>query len=250
MSVRIITGDALEQMAQLPAGSVNCIITDPPYAQTNLEWDRWPHGWLAAARRVLDPTGSLWSFGNLRLFMGRAAEFEGWTLAQDVIWEKHNGCNAFADRFRRVHEQVAHFYRSDTSWASVYKNPLFTNDATARTVRRKRRPPQWGHIEASSYKSHDGGPRLMRSVMFCRSEHGHAEHPTQKPIPTILPLIEYSCPPDGVILDPFAGSGSVGLAAQQLGRSAVLIEINPAYAAIARRRLEGDAGMFAEVAAE
>src|SRR5207244_1510795 len=99
---------------------------------------------------------------------------------QDIVWEKHNGSNAFDDRFRRVHELVVQFYRKDTKWENVYKCPLYSADATARTVRRKAHPQQWGDIGGRVYESHDGGPRLLRSVLCCRSEHGRALHPTQK----------------------------------------------------------------------
>lgn len=246
MSVRIIIGDALTELRKLPDESVHCVVTDPPYAQTSLQWDRWPSGWVEACRRVLKPAGSMWVFGNIRMFMDRVSEFEAWVLAQDVIWEKHNGSNAFADRFRRVHEQALQFYRSDAPWAEVFKSPLFTNDATARTVRRKQRPPQWGELDGSSYRSEDGGPRLMRSVMFCRSEHGRADHPTQKPVACVLPLIEYSCPPCGTVLDPFMGSGTTAIAAKRLGCDCIGIELNPEYAAMARRRIDRDAPLFPE----
>jgi site-specific DNA-methyltransferase (adenine-specific) len=82
-----------------------------------------------------------------------------------------------------------------------------------------------GHIEAGHYVSQDGGPRLMRSVLAVRSCHGYAEHPTQKPIDLLTPLIEYSCPPGGLVLDPFMGSGSTLVAARQSGRRAIGIEI-------------------------
>lgn len=245
MSVRILTGDCRDLLPGLALASVDCVITDPPYGQTSLTWDQRVTGWLQLLRPLLKPSGSVWVFGSARFFMEGAAEFVGWTIAQDVIWEKHNGSNSFADRFRRVHEQAVHLYPADAAWADVFKNPLYTNDARAKTVRRKQRPPQWGKIGESSYRSEDGGPRLMRSVMFARSEHGRAEHPTQKPVHLIAPLIEYSCPAGGLVLDPFAGSGSVGLAAQATGRSAVLIEADPHYAELATRRLGEDAPMLA-----
>ncbi|MES2989410.1 MAG: site-specific DNA-methyltransferase [Pseudomonadota bacterium] len=247
MSVRIITGDALEQMRLLAPESVDCIVTDPPYGQTSLEWDSRVAGWLPEARRVLRPGGSLWCFGSMRFFMERAADFAGWKFAQDVIWEKHNGTGLFNDRFRRVHEIACQFYPADVPWGAVYKKPLFSNDATARTVRKKGRPAHWiGATGETVYRSEDGGPRLMRSVMFARSEHFRAIHPTQKPIATILPLIEYSCPPGGTVLDCFAGSGSVGVAAQQLGCSFIGIEIDPTFADLARDRIAGD--LFSAVA--
>ncbi|MCO4245795.1 site-specific DNA-methyltransferase, partial [Acidovorax facilis] len=55
----------------------------------------------------------MWCFGSTRMFMERAADFEGWHLSQDIVWEKHNGSNAFADRFRRIHELALHFYRGN-----------------------------------------------------------------------------------------------------------------------------------------
>ena len=198
-------------------GSFPCVITDPPYGETSLDWDVRVK-WQSIAHSVLADTGSLWCFGSMRFFMEQSAEFEDWNIAQDLIWEKHNGSNSSNDRFRRVHEVAVQFYKKSTKWSDVYKKPLFTNDATARTVRRKQRPPQWGDIGESSYESHDGGPKLMRSVMFCRSCHGHAVHPTQKPVDTVLPLVEYSSRPDSVVLDMFMGSGTTGVACIQSGR--------------------------------
>lgn len=244
MAVRILSGDCRDVLKTLPDESVHCVIADPPYGQTSLQWDRWPDGWPAEVRRVLRRDGSMWVFGNVRMFMDHVADFSGWSLAQDLIWEKHNGSSAHADRFRRVHEQAVQFYRSDAAWRDVYKAPLYTNDATARAVRRKRRPPQWGEIGESHYVSHDGGPRLMRSVLFCRSEHGRAVHPTQKPVETIVPMIEYSCPPGGTVLDPTAGSGTTGVAAERLGRDAILIEGRPEYAAIAGDRISASSALL------
>ena len=249
MTVRIITGDCRAVLAELPAESVHCVIVDPPYGETSLPWDSRVDGWLSSIRRVMRPDASLWCFGSMRFFIERAGDFCEWNIAQDIIWEKHNGSGPFNDRFRRVHEIVCQFYPKDAPWSAIYKKPLFTDDATVRVVRRKG-PAHWGTIGENVYRSEDGGPRLMRSVMFARSEHGRAVHPTQKPVAALMPLIEYSCPPIGVVLDPFVGSGSTGIAAQRLGCNFIGVEIDPAYADLARRRIEGDAGLFAEIAAE
>lgn len=245
MSVTIINADVIHGLAQIASESVDCIVTDPPYGETSLVWDKVPDGWLGECRRVLRRSGSLWMFGSMRSHL--AANLMGWNFAQDVVWEKHNGSNMFADRFRRVHEIAIQLYRSDAAWAEVYKHPLYTNDARARTVRRKQRPKQWGEIEGASYKSVDGGPRMMRSVMFYRSCHGEADHPTQKPEAVMAPLIEYSCPPDGLVLDPFIGSGTTARAALQLGRRCVGIEIDPEYADMARNPVAPRAGLFAAI---
>jgi site-specific DNA-methyltransferase (adenine-specific) len=243
MSVRILNCDVMEGLAQLADESVDCVVTDPPYGDTSLDWDQMHAGWLPEIRRVLKRAGSMWVFGSLRSHM--ATDYSGWHMAQDVIWEKHNGSNSFADRFRRVHEIAAQFYRSDAKWADIYKQPIFTEGARARAVTRsKNRTQHWGAIGESKYVSVDGGPLLMRSVMYHRSCHGEAEHPTQKPVAVIAPLIEYSCPPIGVVLDPFIGSGTTAQAALQLGRACIGIEIDPEYAAMARNPVAPNAPLF------
>lgn len=247
MTITVLEGDCRDVLKTLPE-RFDCIITDPPYGETSLEWDRWVADWPAIVRPYLKITGSMWVFGSQRMFLEHASEFAGWKFAQDVIWEKHNGSGFHSDRFRRVHEHALQFYRDDAPWAGVYKAPQFTNDATARTVRRERRPAHMGHIEASSYVSEDGGPRLMRSVIYARSEHGRAVHPTQKPIAAVEPLLLYSCPPAGLVLDPFSGSGTTGLVAARHGINAVLIEARAEYVAAANDRLAGD-GALLQVAA-
>jgi site-specific DNA-methyltransferase (adenine-specific) len=110
-------------------------------------------------------------------------------------------------------------------------------DAVARAVRRKQRPPQWGAVNESFYVSEDGGPRLQRSVIYVRSEHGSAEHPTQKPVGIIEPLLRYACPVDGVVLDPMMGAGSIGVAARRYGVGFIGIEAQLKYFDIACRRI-------------
>lgn len=186
--VTLYLGDCREVLSSIDlSGEVDVTVTDPPYGETALKWDIPPRDWLYDL-----PGNSLWCFGSLRMFLelGISRQLEGWKFAQDIVWEKHNGSNSAADRFRRVHEIAAQFYRGE--WAEVYRSPVMTNDATKRTVRRKRRPPHWGEIGGHQYVSEDGGPRLQRSVMHVRSCHGYAEHETQKPLGILTPLIEYS----------------------------------------------------------
>ena len=227
--VALYCGDCRDILPEL--GSVDVVVADPPYGDTSLDWDEPVKGWL----ELLDAP-QLWCFGSMRFWLEHGHEFrEGWKYGQEIVWEKHNGSSFHADRFKRVHELVVHWYRGD--WRSIWHEPPLTFDATPRTVRRKRRPPHTGHIEASSYTSEDGGPKLMRSVLQVRSEHGRAVHPTQKPLGVLRPLIQYSCPSRGLVLDPFAGSGSTLLAARDLGRRAIGIEIDETYCERAVERL-------------
>ena len=238
LAVRLHHGDCLAIMAGMPEASVDAVVTDPPYGQTSLPWDQWSNEWIDAVARLLKPTGSMWVFGTLRMFSENWNAFSGWKMAQDIVWEKHNGSSFHADRFRRVHEQAVQFYRGN--WADVYKGKVVTMDATARTVRRKKRPTHMGKIEAGSYESHDGGPKIMRSVIFARSQHGSAIHPTQKPEAILEPLIQNCCPEGGTVLDPFAGSGSTGFVAQRLNRNAILIEAQDQYFEAMQHRFSYD----------
>jgi len=217
------------------------LIADPPYGDTSLEWDTHCGGWIEAATTILRPTGSIWVFGSMRFFQDFGAQFKdaGLRYAQDVVWEKHNGSGFASDRFKRVHEHAVQYYFSGTPWASVYNEVQTTDDATARTVRRKKRPPHMGHIEAGAYESVDGGPRIARSVIYMRSAHGRAIHPTEKPDALLELLIRTSCPPGGLMGDMFAGSGAAGEAALRSDRRYVGCEIDPAMAALARDRILG-----------
>ncbi|RHZ96501.1 site-specific DNA-methyltransferase [Cereibacter sphaeroides] len=238
--ITILPGDCLASMRTLPDCSVDAVVTDPPYGQTSLPWDRFVYGWMAEIGRILKPTGSVWVFGTLRMFTQHWREFEGWTLAQDIVWEKHNGSSLRSDRFRRVHEQAAQFYRGE--WGPVYKGMVVTMDAAKRTLSRRtgaRHQHLHGAETGTSYASEDGGPRIQRSVIYARSEHGRAVHPTQKPTAIIEPLILNACPPGGVVLDPFAGSGTTGGCAVRLGRRAILCEGNQDYLSVMERRISG-----------
>ena len=219
-----------------PGFRADLIVTDPPYGETSLAWDRWVTGWPTLAARHAD---SMWCWGSMRMFWEQRDEFEDWGLSQDVVWEKHNGSSFHADRFRRVHEHALHFYRGP--WSEIYHEPPTTADATPRTVRRKARPKHTGHIEASSYQSFDGGPRIMRSVMQAPSAHGTAVNETQKPEQVLEHLISYGCPPGGLILDLFAGSASTGVAAKRIGRKAALFELREEQCEQAALRLAQDA---------
>ncbi|WP_050400409.1 DNA-methyltransferase [Bradyrhizobium embrapense] len=240
MSIQVICGDCRDVLSDLEDESVDLVLTDPPYGATKLRWDRWPRGWPASVRRVLKKTGSMWVFGTLKMFLEQHDEFDGWCMAQDVVWEKHNGSGFVNDRFRRVHETAVQFYRSDARWADVYKMPQFTNDASARRIRRRGRPAHLGEIGDQDYKTFEGGPRLMRSVQYVRSEHGQAFHPTQKPMGIVEPLLLYSSPPGGIVLDCCAGSGTTGIVASRHGRTSILIEADPEIVAAMQRRLSQD----------
>lgn len=241
-AVTLYHGDMREILPSL-AIAPDCVITDPPYGETALAWDRWPDGWPAVVGAV---TSSMWCFGSLRMFGERWAEFAGWRLSHDAVgefevdttvWEKPNGSGFAADRLRKVHELAAHWYRGQ--WVAVYRHPprVPAERETGGRWRTRRQPQHTGAIDSGNYVS--DGTRMVRSVIRAAPPRPRT-HPTQKPVDLLRPLIEYACPPGGLVLDPFAGSGSTAEAARQLGRRAVLIEADERYCeAIAQRMAQG-----------
>lgn len=229
-TVTLYHGDCREILPGL--GRADCIVADPPYGETSLKWDRWPEGWLEQAALV---TSSLWCFGSLRMFLDRKAAFAGWKLSQDIVWEKHNGSGFDTDRFKRVHEQITHWYRGQ--WAAVYhETPTFSVSEVSRQGPLARTSGDHrGKIGAGGYVY--DGTRIARSVIPVRSMHGLALHPTEKPVGILDPLIRYACPPGGLVIDPFAGSGSTLDAARCAGRRAIGIEADERYCELAARRL-------------
>ena len=241
MNWEIRQGDCRDVLRTLPAASVDVCVADPPYGETAIDWDRHVDGWVPEVRRVLKPSGSLWCFGSLRFFMERAGDFAGWKLAQDVVWEKHNGSGFDADRFKRVHELVVQFYPADRPWSGVWRAAQKVPGEARPTASIKARVEVLEHRGKIGAHQYEYGPdRLMRSVIPVRACHGRAVHPTQKPEGILRPLVAYSCPGGGVVLDPFAGSGSTGLAAHLVGANFIGIELRQEYVELARRRLSGD----------
>ncbi|MFC9821422.1 DNA-methyltransferase [Streptomyces erythrochromogenes] len=230
--VTLYHGDMRELLPALGL-QADLVCTDPPYGETALAWDRWPDGWPAIAATV---ASSMWCFGSMRMFLDQRAQFADWRLSQDVVWEKHNGSGFAADRFKRVHEIATHWYRGD--WRNIHHQvprAAAQHGNKGTVIARAVRTPHTGDVGRSTYV--DDGQRLMRSVLSVRSMHGRALHPTEKPLGILDPLIRYACPEGGLVVDPFAGSGSTLDAARLSGRRAIGIEADERYCEAAARRL-------------
>lgn len=257
--IALYLGDMREVLPALNL-QADLLVADPPYAETSLEWDRWPDGWLDVAAQH---TRSMWCFGSQRMFFEHLTEFQaaGWKMSQDVVgkdedgspiygdvnvvWEKNTGSGRQTDRFRRVHEHVLHWYRGG-GWRDEIHHDVPRVDPlpdlcdgrvrSGRVIRKSRNDvPHAGEYEAKSWA--DDGTRLMRSVIPAKNLRGFAIHPTEKPLGILTPLIAYACPPGGLVIDPFAGSGSTLDAARQCGRRAIGIEAHEPYIEAAAKRL-------------
>ena len=222
----------------------DAIVTDPPYGETSLQWDRWPTDWPSL---LTGSANALWCFGSFRMFMENLDDFGGWKFSHEIVWEKHNGSSFVADKFKRVHELATLWYQG--AWGDLrHEVPR-----VASTV------PDRGFVSASRVETAhtgkitkgawiDDGKRLQTTVIKVRSTHFEAVHPTQKPLGIVTPLIEYSVPLGGTVIDPFAGSGTTLVAARNLGRRGVGVEAKEAFCEAAARRLSQQAFNFGDIA--
>lgn len=239
--VKLYLGDCREILPTLGI-TADLVVADPPYGETSLKWDKWPGRWPSVVAGITD---QMWCFGSLRMFLDRRDEFRAhvngriWKLAQDTVWEKGAGSGFDDDRFKKVHELVAHWYRG--KWSDLYRDPQREpglEPAGRHPATRRGRPDHRGTIGEKAH--HFDGTRLVRSVIHTKSMRGRAVHKTQKPVEVLSLLVAYSCPPGGTVCDPFAGSGSTLVTAKLLGRRSVGVEADEAECEKAARRLQQD----------
>ena len=151
--VLILEGDMRDLMDQIDDQSIDCVITDPPYGETHFGWDRWVENWPELVAPKLKPSGSMWTFGSIRMFMSHAREFASWKYAQDVVWGKNEGPGFRNDCFRRIHEHVVQHYRGP--WADVYKDVQYTMDGKRKAWSVALRPAAWSCLLYTSPSPRD-----------------------------------------------------------------------------------------------
>lgn len=176
----------------------------------------------------------------------------GWYLRQDVIWSKPNPMpESVRDRCTKAHEYIFMLSKSPRYYFDVdaIKEDAKTNDPR-RPYTSQGAKELDGRTEWKSGERRDGNDftkRNRRSVWTVSTRpYSEAHFATFPPdLPELC--IKAGCPEGGTVIDPFFGAGTTGLVADRLGRDCIGIELNPEYAALAQRRIEGDAGMFAKV---
>ena len=87
--ITLYRADCRAVLPRLAPGSIDLVLTDPPYGVTSLAWDTPVPEWPGLVLPLLAPHGSLWVCGSLRALLAAQPAFSGWKLAQDAIWEKH-----------------------------------------------------------------------------------------------------------------------------------------------------------------
>jgi DNA modification methylase len=186
-----------------------------------------------------------------------ALRADGWWLRQDIIWSKPNPMpESVTDRCTKAHEYLFLLSKSDRYWfdAATIAEQCVEPTSSRPAGPRKADLAVGGIVDQRTAAGFGRGvswgeTRNKRSVWTVASEPFAEAHFATFPPALIEPCILAGCPRGGTVLDPFAGAGTTGMVADRLGRDAILIELNPAYAAMAWRRIEDDAGMFAQLEA-
>jgi modification methylase len=243
---RILEGDCIEAMRSLPDACVDMVFADPPY---NLQlggnlsrpdgshvdavtdaWDKFDsfaaydaftRAWLAEARRVLKPEGSLWVIGSYHNIyrVGAILQDTGFWILNDIVWRKANPMPNFkGTRFTNAHETLI--------WASMGEKAKYTfNYRAMKTLNDELQ------MRSDWVLPICAGPERLK-------KDGHKVHPTQKPEALLYRLMLATTNKGDVVLDPFFGTGTTGAVAKRLGREWIGCERESGYRQAALERIE------------
>lgn len=249
VSLKLILGDALAVLPSIESESVDFIFADPPYFLSNDgfsvksgravsvnkgAWDRssgfnadvaFHRSWISEAIRILKPNGSLVISGTYHSIFqcGFLLQEMGCRIVNDIVWFKPNGAPSLAGRnFTASHETLL--------WATKSKSAKHTfNYHLSKT---------W---DSPKDKLLNPG-KQMRSVWSIattpKSEKKYGHHPTQKPLELLRRLVEICTREGDVVLDPFCGSGTTGVAAISARRAFIGIEMEARFLDLSRKRIE------------
>lgn len=167
-----------------------------------------------------------------------ALQADGWWLRADIIWHKPNPMpESVTDRPTKCHEYLflmakAESYYYDAAAIAEPCKPESWHNSDFRSPRNKEIHPTTGNGERNAR----GVTRNKRTVWTVTTQPYREAHFATFPPDLVKPCILAGCPAGGLVLDPFAGSGTTGKVALELGRRAVLIELNPAYLKLSDER--------------
>ena len=244
---KIVLGDCIEVLNQMPEESVDLIFADPPYNlqlagellrpnnskvmgvdndwdQFNSfkDYDQFSRKWLKACQRVLKQTGSLWVIGSYHnIFrIGSVLQDLGFWILNDIIWRKTNPMPNFRGRrFTNAHETLIWCGKNSSA-----KGYTFNYDSMKSLNEGLQMRSDWLLPLCT------GAERLKRN--------GHKAHPTQKPESLISRVILSTSKPGDLIVDPFSGSGTTAAVAKRFSRQFIGIEQSKEYVEISRQRLQ------------
>ncbi|MGE0550666.1 MAG: site-specific DNA-methyltransferase [Kofleriaceae bacterium] len=242
--------DVFHLLGALGDGSVDLVVTDPPYAIAKAEWDEfesldayvdWCDRWLAEIARVLAPHGSAYVCGFSEILADvkarSARRFDG---CRWLIWYYRNKANLGKD-WGRSHESILHL-RNDRARIDVDAVRVPYNGHTTKYPARVQAvSSQYGRgVRRDRWEPHPLGakPRdVIEIPVICNGMTEKTPHATQKPEALIEKLILASSTAGSLVVDPFVGSGTTAVVAARLGRRWLAGDADPRYVGLARERL-------------
>lgn len=248
MTERAIDGifneDCITGVGHLADGSVDLVIADPPYGlgkdygndSDKLSGDAylaWSERWIDAVVRKLSRNGSMYMFCTWQyapeLFVMLKQRL---TMVNEIIWDRRvPSMGGSTRKFSSVHDNIGFFAASREYYFDVDAVRIPYDAETKKARSRKR-------FEGKKWLEVGYNPKDVWSVSrLHRQDPERAEHPTQKPLELVERMILASCPPGGLVLDPFLGSGTTAAACARLGRRFAGFEINADYCRVARERV-------------
>jgi len=245
--------DVLELFAPIADGSVDLVVTDPPYAIAKEDWDEfesldayvaWCDAWLAEVARVLAPHGSAYVCGFSEILAElKARSARRFAGCRWLVWYYRNKANLGRD-WGRSHESILHLRRSRETRIDVDAVRVPYNGHTTRYPARVQAVnSQYGNGKRRDrWEPNPLGakPRDVLEVpVLCNGQVEKTEHSTQKPEALIERLILASSAPGDLVVDPFVGSGTTAAVAARLGRRFLVGDGDARYVGIARTRLGG-----------
>ena len=233
--VNLFQGDCLEVMKGIPDGSIDLVLTDPPYGTTQNKWDSvidlermWEQVW-----RVLKLNGACVLFCS-QPFTTLLVSSQIKNYRQSLVWEKNKSTGHLnANRMHmRAHEDIMIFYKK----LPIY-NPQMGEGVSYNNKHKEGDSGDcYGKVGSSERKNVT--TRYPRSVLRFDVDIKAEFHPTQKPVPLLEYLIKTYTDENETVLDFTMGSGSTGVACKNLNRKFIGIELDETYFNIAKERIE------------
>ena len=235
--IELMKGDCLERMNEIPDGSVDLILTDPPFGTTKCSWDSiipFEPMW-AELKRVIKPNGAIVLFGaepfSSLLRCSNIKDFK-----YDWVWEKSKATGFLNSKRQplRAHEIISVFY----SKPPTYTPQMTEGVAYNKGVRKEQTQNDvYGSFDQVEVKS--DGLRFPRSVQYFKTAESEGGfHKTQKPVALLEYLIKTYTQENETVLDFTFGSGSTGVACVNSNRNFIGVELDENYFNIAEKRIQ------------
>lgn len=242
---KIILGDCIEGMRNLPDESAHLIVADPPYnlnkdfgewkeLQKKEQWLSWSKEWLFQAKRILTPGGSIFVYGiHHHLCWLQCYLYElGLSYRRQIIWHYENGFAGYTRTLAAHYEPLIWFSKGENYTYHSIREPYKSTERLKHRITKNGkewRPNPEGRLAGDVWRF----PVLAGR----RFQEEKVDHPTQKPLSISTRIVNHFSNPGDLVLVPFCGSGSECLAAVMGGRNYFAFELNPDYIRIAERRI-------------